>query len=86
MFDEVFSLIVKEGKVMRKLGSLLVVLSLGLFMVGCSGDKSATPASSAPPAAGGEADSGATGTTTPAEPAAGSETNTDGGGSTDAGS
>ena len=59
---------------MRKLGSLLVVLSLGLFLVGC-GDTSSTPATT--PAAtgdGGTADDGAAGTDTPATPATGSET------------
>lgn len=52
---------------MRKLGSLLVVLSLGLFLVGC-GDTSSTPETT--PAA----DDGAAGTDTPATPATGSET------------
>jgi hypothetical protein len=62
---------------MRKLGSLLVVLSLGLFLVGC-GDTSSTPATT-PAATGdsGTADEGAAGTEKPATPAAGSETKTE---------
>jgi hypothetical protein len=51
---------------MKKLGFLLVMLSLGVITIGCSGDTASTPPAS-PPAAGGDADKAPDDATTPAE-------------------
>lgn len=54
---------------MKKLGFLVVMLSLGAITIGCSGDTASTPPASPPPAAS-SVDKPSTDAATPAEDAA----------------